>query len=583
MRFYPPPRTLSYIIYRYQFSLCEGSTIELLADIESEAIITISKNITIDGNGKTINSTAARAINIATEGEVTIKNLIVVATGERAVNVITYPATVKLEGVNLTASNYTVNVATSAGAAKVDIQKSTLRGLNTVNINGAGAEVTIDGCEIYCDDNNTTEGEDYAALCLGRDAVGGSIAATNSNIYITEGSDSTKGCNNADGGTITIDGATDGVEVKYAAIIYGDYYYAFNTVDEAIEYDATKTIILLRDATIGTEGTYTIDVNDHELSAAENFILTDNLDGTYTVVAAKAKIGTTLYATLAEAITAAHGATVTLLADATVSQACQIDKNNKKLTVNGNFVALKNYKNANGYYDVVAATKHAEFKLRGDFNYWGWDGAKDLYIITGTNLWVAPEVELTANETFKFANESWGNAWGAENDNANPANMWFSAGQNNLKVKTAGTYNVYYDFKVGVYRLDLMGAQFVAAEKVTYYLRANGSTNWDQGGAWFVAHFWNDANETYDVKLTAVPGKTGYYSTTTVFKGNYTKVIFIRMSKGATNMNNMWTKVDGEKDGFWNKTGNVTLPTDTRNLFTPSGWDNATTTWGTYQ
>lgn len=296
-----------------------------------------------------------------------------------------------------------------------------------------------------------------------------------------------------------------------------------------------------------------------------------------------AKVGEQGYFDINDAIAAANGATVTLLADATVSKACQINKNGHTLTVNGNFVALKNYKNANGYYDVVAATKHAEFKLRGDFNYWGWDGAKDLYIITGTNLWVAPEVELTANETFKFANESWGNAWGAENDNANPANMWFSAGQNNLKVKTAGTYNVYYDFKVGVYRLDLMGAQFVAAEKVTYYLRANGSTNWDQGGAWFVAHFWNDANETYDVKLTAVPGKTGYYSTTTVFKGNYTKVIFIRMSKGATNMNNMWTKVDGEKDGYWNKTGNVTLPTDTRNLFTPSGWDNATTTWGTYQ
>lgn len=287
---FTPPRTLSYIIYRYQFSLCEGSAIELLADIESEDIITINKNITINGNGKTINSTATRAINIATEGEVTIKNLIVVAKGERAVNVITHPAIVKLEGVNLTSSNYTVNVATSAGAAKVDIQKSTLRGLNTVNINGAGAKVTIDDCKIYCDDNNTTEGEDYAALCLGRDAVGGSIAATNSNIYVPEDSDSTKGCNNASDGTITIDGSTDGVVVKYAAIIVGDYYYAFNTVDEAIEFDETATITLLRDATIATEGTYTIDVNGHELSAAEGLVITTTEDGngnvTYTVAKA---------------------------------------------------------------------------------------------------------------------------------------------------------------------------------------------------------------------------------------------------------------------------------------------------------
>ena len=560
------------------------STIELLADIESEDIITINKNITINGNNKTINSTAARAINIATEGEVTIKNLIVVATGERAVNVITYPATVKLEGVNLTASNYTVNVATSAGAAQVDIKNSTLRGLNTVNINGAGAEVTIDGCEIYCDDNNTTEGEDYAALSLGMDAVGGSIAATNSNIYITEGSDSTKGCNNADGGTITIDGATDGVEVKYAAIIYGDYYYAFDTVDEAIEFDKTKTIVLLRDATIGTVGTYTIDVNGHNLSAAENFILTDNHDDTYTVVAAKAKVGSTLYATLEAAITAANGATVTLLADGPVSQACQIDKNGFTLTVNGDFLALKNYKNKNGYYDVVAATKHTEFKVRGSFNNWGWNDAKDLYILTGTNLWVVPEIELEANATFKFANESWGNAWGAPLEKATSAGLWVHAGGNNIKVKTKDTYNVYYNFDDGVFCLASTSQQYKAVEYITYYLKANGSINWNQGGAWFAAHFWRDNDCEYDVKLTAVSGKTGYYQAV-VPKGTFTKVKFVRMSKGAPNMNNMWTKVDGEKDGYWNASGNVSLPatTTTNNMFTPNAWDNATSSWSVYK
>ena len=469
------------IIYRCQFSLCEGSTIELLADIESEAIITINKNITINGNNKTINSTAARAINIATEGEVTIKNLTVVATGERAVNVITYPATVKLESVNLTASNYTVNVATSAGATKVDITNSTLRGLNTVNINGAGAEVTIDGCEIYCDDNNESEG--YAALCLGRDAVGGSIAATNSNIYIaegTEGSDSTKGSNNADGGTVTINGSTDGVEVKYAAIIYGDYYYAFDTVDEAIEYDKTKTIVLLRDATIGTVGTYTIDVNGHNLSAAENFILTDNHDDTYTVVAAKAKVGTTLYATLADAIDNANGATVILLADGTVSQACQIDKNGFTLTVNGNFLALKNYANNNGYYDVkaIAATNNT-WRLAGTFsgkNNWTIaNGGQYMKQITGTNTYVVHNISLKTEDIFKFFKGSdkydeWvGSYTGKDGDdsttyktlenhpksNKYSINNSYNNAKGNFAVSVAGNYDIYISgsSKYGTYTI----------------------------------------------------------------------------------------------------------------------------------
>lgn len=62
MRFYPP-RTLSYIIYRYQFSLCEGSTIELLDNIDDE--YTIEKACTIVTNGKTITVKAGTDFNMA--------------------------------------------------------------------------------------------------------------------------------------------------------------------------------------------------------------------------------------------------------------------------------------------------------------------------------------------------------------------------------------------------------------------------------------------------------------------------------------------------------------------------------------
>ena len=57
------PRTLSYIIYRYQFSLCEGSTIELLDNIDGE--YTIEKACTIVTNGKTITVKAGTDFNMA--------------------------------------------------------------------------------------------------------------------------------------------------------------------------------------------------------------------------------------------------------------------------------------------------------------------------------------------------------------------------------------------------------------------------------------------------------------------------------------------------------------------------------------
>jgi hypothetical protein len=52
-----------------------GQTITLIADVEASEIIMIEKAITLDGNGKTLTSTAGRAINIDCAGAVTIKKL----------------------------------------------------------------------------------------------------------------------------------------------------------------------------------------------------------------------------------------------------------------------------------------------------------------------------------------------------------------------------------------------------------------------------------------------------------------------------------------------------------------------------
>ena len=180
---------------------------------------------------------------------------------------------VTIDNVTATAANYTVNVAASAGAAKVTINNSTLNGLCTVNVAAAGAKVTVDNSTVNCNDNNTTAGESYAALCLNKAAVGGSIIATNTTVNVTAGSDSEKGRNGAENGTVTINGSTEGVTVTVAVITYpgSDYYYGFTSLADAIEFaKAGDTITLIRDVTtsetINITKDVTIDGNGHTLT-----------------------------------------------------------------------------------------------------------------------------------------------------------------------------------------------------------------------------------------------------------------------------------------------------------------------------
>jgi hypothetical protein len=69
-------------------------------------------------------SSAARAINVVCDGNVTIKNLTINAVGERAINVITYPAVLTVDNVTAVASLYTLNVATSLNTILDQINKA---------------------------------------------------------------------------------------------------------------------------------------------------------------------------------------------------------------------------------------------------------------------------------------------------------------------------------------------------------------------------------------------------------------------------------------------------------------------------
>ena len=245
-------------------------TITLLRDITSSEIIVLSKAITLDGNGKTLKSTAGRAINVDGVNGVIIKNLTINASDERAINVINNATNVTVEGVTATAANYTVNLAASAANAVVVIKDSNLTGLNVVNVAAANAQVTINGGTITCNDQN--DAENYAALALNKAAVNANIVATGVTFDIK--GDSVKASNGAEGGYIKIDGEEAGNKIVAVIEYEGtDNYYSFYTLADAVaKAQAGETVKLITDATgagVVIDKNITIDFNGKTYTANE--------------------------------------------------------------------------------------------------------------------------------------------------------------------------------------------------------------------------------------------------------------------------------------------------------------------------
>ena len=99
------------------------------------------------------------------------------------------------------------------------------------------------------------------------------------------------------------------------------------------------------------------------------------------------------------------------------------------------------------------------------------------------------------------------------------------------------------------------------------YLQPNA--NWKKDNARFAAYFFGNG-ETW-VSMTD-QDKDGIYEVKKPSDKNYPSVIFCRMNPSATANN--W-------NNKWNQTGDLTIPTDGKNLFAvPNGaWDGSTSTW----
>ena len=112
-------------------------------------------------------------------------------------------------------------------------------------------------------------------------------------------------------------------------------------------------------------------------------------------------------------------------------------------------------------------------------------------------------------------------------------------------------------------------AKFKKEEAKKLYLKPN--SNWTKDNARFAAYFYGNG-ETW-VSMTAVSDESGVYECA-IPDGGYTNVIFCRMDPSTTANN---------RDNKWNQTGNLTIPTNSNNLFTvPSGaWNGSTSGWGT--
>ncbi len=397
------------------------------------------------------------------------------------------------------------------------------------------------------------------------------------------------------------------VEGAYASFVYGATKAtftkcSFSGVDRAakvygsggkldVVYDeCTFTSTTQNKAAVNVDATYatiTVALNNgcKQTGMGELYALVGNngviyIDGEQVApISYVAKVGNTSYTTLEDAIAAANGATIELLADATVSAACQINKNGYNLTVTGNFLALKNYNNANGYYDVVAVTE-ADWHIVGNHTSSTWQNTvknTKMYRIGGNGAFIAKGVKLPANAEIKFVQGTinWDTTKGATSTNAITIGSAQKYGDKNIKVANAGTYDIYMlDAETGykvVEEDDKVVYAPVKGENTKLYLNPN---IWDMLSARFAAYFYGNGEKW--VSMTDADGD-GVYEVTIPTDKTYPYVIFVRMNpdKTTNNWDNKWNQTKGDNG--------VKVNGNEGKVMKITSWDNQTTGWSQYE
>ena len=294
-----------------------GNKIILQKNLERSEIVTLPKKLTLDGNGKTLTSTAGRAINVDCANAVTIENLTIAgATGcERGINIINQAGTTNIKKVNVSGvSHYAVHVATSAGAAMVNIENSNLTGWVAVATYGEGGAINVKNSNLVgINDMTDNNSNDFATIA----------AASNITVSVT-------------GGKVTAE-RKEGKAPQ--AIVCGN-----STPTSGTKFVLDTELELINAEYVNHE--LSLDVNTVTVREVygTNFVTTPAGNGLVNLTSAsEAMIGDVKYATLAQAFAAAgDSATITLISDAApaltsqraITKAAVIDLNDNTLTLN---------------------------------------------------------------------------------------------------------------------------------------------------------------------------------------------------------------------------------------------------------
>ena len=204
-------------------------------------------------------------------------------------------------------------------------------------------------------------------------------------------------------------------------------------------------------------------------------------------------------------------------------------------------------------------------EILGNFNGLNWDKGTQLKTTDGQYIYY--DLTISRNEEFKFKKlDSEGNdVW--FNPNIVNASDFFENYNNNIRCKV---YGGTFKLKLDILRLNELDVVLYVdnyENEFTNYILLDVE-NWKNNDERYCAYFF----ENDEVKWVNCEHVTG-----TIYKAevvtNFTNVIFVRMNGGAADNN--WSNK-------WNQTGNLKVPTDSKNLFVITQRDEQTSGWTYY-
>ena len=266
-----------------------GDTIELFADIAATEVILLDKNLTINGNGHKVTSSATRVFRVTTANtEVTLNNVNMVSTAERVgQNDVRGISIDNVNGVKLTLNDcsvdftdasandwaYAVNQSGKDSSGNtITIIGGTYEGANVINVYGANHTVTVTGATLTS--NYPNADVYYGAGIWVEEEKGSSVEATGN----TFNGSNAVAFNLGTGTTLTESNNTDNTTRCVAKI--GDIYYTtFAAAAEAAA--AGQEVTLLVSPTADANNVVTASTAGATLEAAKAYEVAKLLGGEF--------------------------------------------------------------------------------------------------------------------------------------------------------------------------------------------------------------------------------------------------------------------------------------------------------------